>query len=268
MRKLVKARRGQSAVETAIVMPMFVFIILGLLQLGLMHQARLMTKYAAYKAARAGSIHSAKMTVMEGAAMAVLLPFMAQGQNQSELTFHATSGAEFATAWSQVKGNNQTTADGKKWVDVTICGPTTDLFKDNDFDDPTFDQSYAGGAAKWDKASSTRLNVQVTFYYRMPIPFANGILWWITHGEEDRETMRLLRMQTKIKSVGGTVNKQEDGSQTATIDKFKDLANQGKYIMPIRNSWGMRMHSNFFKDEAAFKLPSANWCSIPWERMP
>ncbi len=36
-------------VETAIVMPLFVFIMLGTLQLGLMHQAHAMTKYAAYK---------------------------------------------------------------------------------------------------------------------------------------------------------------------------------------------------------------------------
>src|SRR5688572_13227446 len=68
--------RGQAAVETAIVMPLFVFTLLGLLQLGLLHQARLLTKYAAYKAVRSGSINRAKVDVMENAAIAVMLPML------------------------------------------------------------------------------------------------------------------------------------------------------------------------------------------------
>ena len=56
-------------VESAIVLPLTVFMILGLLQLGLLQQGRAMAKYGAYKAARAGAIHSAKMKVMENAAV-------------------------------------------------------------------------------------------------------------------------------------------------------------------------------------------------------
>ena len=43
---------GQAFVETAITMPLFVFVILGTLQLGLMHQAHALTKYAAYVLSR------------------------------------------------------------------------------------------------------------------------------------------------------------------------------------------------------------------------
>ena len=74
MRTPSHRQSGQAAVETAIVMPLFVFIILGLLQLGLMHQAHLMAKYASYKAVRAGSLNRGDKEVMRRAALAVLLP--------------------------------------------------------------------------------------------------------------------------------------------------------------------------------------------------
>lgn len=239
-------------------MPLFIFLILGLLQLALMHQARLMTKYAAYKATRVGAIHSAKMSAMEGAALGVLVPFMAKGDKQAELTFHATNASEYSSAWSAVKTNKQSTAGSKNWVDVTICNPTTSIFKGQDFDDPTVDQSYVGGTASWKPASSTRLDVQVTFYYRMPIPFANGILWWIAFAEENRTALHVLRM----KPIAGS-----SVCTARTIEDFKSLAEgSGKYILPIRNSWGMRMHSNFLKDTPGFALPTENKCRVAWTR--
>lgn len=240
-------------------MPLFVFIVLGLLQLALMHQARLMTKYAAYKAVRAGAIHSAKMDVMEGAALGVLLPFMAEGDKQAELTFHATSGGEYVSAWNKVKSNNQQKV-GKRWVDVTICNPTKSIHRDHDFDQPN--QFYGGGRAPWKDQSSTRLNVQVTFYYRMPIPFANGVLWWITHGEENRELIRVLRMGSKVSDSSAAVA----NGESRTIASFKGDAEKGYYIMPIRASFGMRMHSNIFKNESGFELPDKNKCRIAYER--
>ena len=45
--------------ETALVLPVFVFLILGLLQMGLMSHARVLTKYAAFKAVRAGAVVTA-----------------------------------------------------------------------------------------------------------------------------------------------------------------------------------------------------------------
>src|ERR1700690_648998 len=80
----LRAQSGQAVVETAIVMPLFTFLLLGLLQITLMHQARLMTRYAAYKAARAGSIDSAKMHRMEQAALSVLVPLIAKNAGQGQ----------------------------------------------------------------------------------------------------------------------------------------------------------------------------------------
>ena len=56
MRGARRSQSGQAAVETAIVVPLMTFFILGILQLTLMHQASLMLEYAAFNAARSGAV--------------------------------------------------------------------------------------------------------------------------------------------------------------------------------------------------------------------
>ncbi len=68
------ARKGQAAVETAIVLPLMTFLILGVLQLAMIQHAKIMTEYAAYSAARAGIVWNADRWIMENAAIIALLP--------------------------------------------------------------------------------------------------------------------------------------------------------------------------------------------------
>lgn len=70
----VRRQRGQMLVETAIIMPIMIFVILGTLQLMLMQHAKVMTEYAAYNAARAGIVHNMNRNVMRNAAMWSVLP--------------------------------------------------------------------------------------------------------------------------------------------------------------------------------------------------
>lgn len=67
-------RRGQAAVESAIVIPLMTFMILGVLQLAMIQHAKIMTDYAAYNAARAGIVWNADRWMMENAAIISLLP--------------------------------------------------------------------------------------------------------------------------------------------------------------------------------------------------
>ena len=87
-------------------MPLFVFLVLGLLQLGLLHQARLLTKYAAFKAVRVGAIHNAKMEAMKRAALAVMLPMTGKRNNYGggQGMYYNASGAKFAMSWGMAKG--------------------------------------------------------------------------------------------------------------------------------------------------------------------
>src|SRR5690349_5111099 len=91
-----------------------------------MHQARLLTKYAAYKAVRAGSLHNARVDRMERAALAVLLPLLsarAPGNDGIEYIRPVGSASEFQTKWNEVL-QNQMPGTSLKYADVTICGPT------------------------------------------------------------------------------------------------------------------------------------------------
>lgn len=65
---------GQAVVESLLVLPLLVFLILGVLQLVMMQHARLMTEYAAFNAARSGIVWNADRLIMENAAILSLLP--------------------------------------------------------------------------------------------------------------------------------------------------------------------------------------------------
>ena len=262
---LMKKHResGQAAVETAIVMPLFVFTLLGMLQLGLLHQARLLTKYAAYKAVRAGSINRAKVDVMENAAVAVMLPMLAKssprwsgdGRRQPQhMVYNVGSASKYSQAFSDVVSSRSNQAFGKKMVEVTICGPITSAGMNKDFDD------HRVNPGDWKAFEATKLGIQVTTYLPLYIPFANAFIWWAARGEEGPAralAMKNLRMKTRTTSAEARVS--PNGSWT--LKELQGEAENGNYIMPVRASFSMRMHSNF-----ATNPPSSNECHIPWKK--
>lgn len=272
---------GQVLVETAITMPLFLFILLGLLQLMLMHQARYLTKYAAYKAARAGALRRANVDAMEKAAMGVLLPMVGRDSENSGL-YKTNSAASYAIGWAAQK--NLKVLGSTSMVEVTICNPTSGrITSKTDFDDPKqvsgLDSSGGGSSATsdgsdddgsgepaapappksidWKAFDATKLMVQVTFYYRMFIPFANGVLWWMSYGQENQELLRTLRLGEKQTAHTSGLN-----GKTTTEDVY-NLAQQGKYILPIRASYAVRMQSNL---SGNVNLPSRNKCQVPWKK--
>ena len=75
--RLGRARRderGQAVVESALVIPLMTFLILGIVQLSVIQHARIMTEYAAFNAARAGIVWNADRFIMENAAIISLMP--------------------------------------------------------------------------------------------------------------------------------------------------------------------------------------------------
>ncbi|MBE4747490.1 pilus assembly protein [Corallococcus sp. ZKHCc1 1396] len=254
-----RGESGQVAVETAIVLPLFVFLLLGILQLGMMHQARLLTKYAAYKAVRAGSLHNADVEVMERAALAVLLPMVSQaGGGGAEVLKPIASASDFAQKWnsSGISQNKMPDAD-LKYAQVHICGPLkaditsgTHANKELDFDDP---RVASGG--DWAESLRTKLSIQVTFNYRLPIPFADVTIFNIARGQ--KALPYVLRL-----------GKEENHTKKSYVD-FRtdplDAAAENKlYILPIRATYIMRMHSNFYLTQKA--LPEVNKCTFTFDQ--
>jgi hypothetical protein len=252
---------GQAAVETAIVMPLFVFTLLGMIQLGLLHQSRLLTKYAAYKAVRAGSINRGKVKVMENAAIAVMLPLLAKssprwsgsGRHQPQyMVYNVGDAGKYGDAYADVVSSRGNQAFGKKMVEVTICGPLNGSMKD--FDD------HRVNPGDWKSFEATKLAIQVTTYMPLYIPFANAFIWWAARGEEGPAralAMKNLRMKTKTEQAEG----RQSPNGSWTLKELQGEAENGNYIMPVRASYAMRMHSNF-----ASQPPSTNECHIPWKK--
>ncbi|MBJ6761227.1 pilus assembly protein [Myxococcaceae bacterium JPH2] len=250
----MKARNredGQAAVETAIVLPLFVFLILGTLQLGLMHQARLMTKYAAYKAVRAGSIHSANVGQMEKAALGVLLPMVSKPSGGAEYIKTVTSGSEFAAkfAWPEVMANKMMDS-ALKYAEVTICGPLRNEVGggSGEFD---FDNPKNSASDDWAQGQRTKLRVQVTFNYRMPIPFADMVIYQIVRARELPPVLRLGKTPQNERKF-----RKNDG-------QYEAAAAQRHYVLPIRATYTMRMQSNFFLSQNP--LPQRNECVFTWQ---
>lgn len=75
MRRVRSGREsGQAAVESALVLPLMIFLCLGIIQLTMIEHAKIMTEYAAYSAARAGIVWNGNNERMHDAAIFALLP--------------------------------------------------------------------------------------------------------------------------------------------------------------------------------------------------
>ncbi len=238
-------------VESAIVLPMYVFLMLGILQLGLMHQAKALTKYAAYKAVRAGALNNARVKEMERAALAVLLPLTSWQVGGVENIAPVNGFGAYSAKWGRFALNRMLEPPFMKVAKVDICGPVKgDLpsgAKEVEFDDP----KVASGSG-WEQHNRTKLRIQLTFNYRMPIPFANAVIHAMWLGQEVSSALRL--------------GKRDLARIAAHRDyaAYMAAARKGDYVMPIRAEYSMRMQSNIYVNKAP--IPDENNCVIPFSR--
>jgi len=261
-------------VEAAIVMPLMVFVILGIVQLTMIQHARIMTEYAAFNAARAGIVWNGDPWVMENAAIISLMPtyeglgdemgLTDPGRMMSAIAERAllfqvnrrldgwaleTFGGPVSSAIRRAFGG-----DGPEVVTVTILSPDRDAFGDQrelDFDDIGTDER----AERLREAN--RLTIEVRYLYVMRVPFAN----WVMHHA-------LLSQRAGISLYGAIWNPQRDVGETgfsaddteATYEEItrglrgddrilRDVARAGRegvYTIPLYATYTMRMQSNLF----------------------
>src|SRR3954454_5158913 len=80
-----RGESGQAIVEAAFVLPAMIFLILCAIQLTQIQQARLLTEYAAFNAARAGIVHNGDPDPMHDAALLSVLPSTHRTDSFTEL---------------------------------------------------------------------------------------------------------------------------------------------------------------------------------------
>lgn len=166
---------GQAVVETAITLPLTVFMVLGTLQLFMMLQGRLMAEHAAFKAVRAGVVNHGSCDVMKHAAIMAVLPsfnsYLGTG------TPGATPEAKLAEAFRRRANNKYDAA-----LDAGHTREIVWIFRnrplqtevtataEEDFDDP--DSQVHGG----NPAIGYRLEIRLVYWFPMRIPFANWVM--------------------------------------------------------------------------------------------
>lgn len=172
--KLRKRITGQAAVETAITMPLTVFIILGTIQLAMIQHGRMMAEYAAFRAARAGSLNYGDCVAMMDSAVASLMPAYTSAVDP------AGSAPEtyFASQFVAHKTN------GYKYVPGTDSGHNGDILwivRDS----PTVAQVTAGSGGlgqvtEWDNTGvgvlGMRMEIHLIFWFPLKLPFVNWVM--------------------------------------------------------------------------------------------
>jgi hypothetical protein len=217
--------RGQAAVETAITLPLALFMVLGTLQLFLMLQARLMTEHAVFKAARAGSLSQGSCQRMRDAALLTLLP-----------TFTRTdSPARVARAYELRRNNRYVAAQDSRhngaivWINRGLTGGVPGGQEDFRFDDPDRDP--------------VRLNVQLVYWYPLRIPFANWIIARMMLAVWGLQAYTAVNPVVPIRQANWQATGAGDGISTEIQTAFRSRANNpaNTWVFPIQATYAMRM---------------------------
>jgi TadE-like protein len=225
---------GQAAVEAALTLPLTVFLILGILQLFLMLQARIMAEYAAFRATRAGSVRHGSCEAMTDAAILALLP-----------TFHSylggglslSPGQKLGMAFSKRKSNLYTPGlDGPHdraivWIirDSPV-GITAN--EDKDFDEPRSS----------DEVDANRLETRLVFWFPLKIPFANWVIsrmmlsYWGYMAYTAQNPLMLTQKANWTQSSTMTMSLEDD-----IVRELLLRVNSAQYVIPIHASASLRM---------------------------
>ncbi|AKU93312.1 TadE/TadG family type IV pilus assembly protein [Vulgatibacter incomptus] len=243
---------GQAAVETAIVLPLFLALLLGVLQLALFHQARLLTEYAAFQAARAGAVWNGDPTKMQDAAIFALAPTACPTRVPlaSRLCAPRASDSEWTRQAAGVAALQALSyADGFPGVQVHILSPYWNEHA------PLFDVGPDRDELDFDLQSDEArdanvLTIQVQYWFELKIPFVDWVIWhaWVASlgGLSASAVYSSFRDQEIHRgSDYHTVRESSVRAMLAAGLSGSDRSRRA-YFIPIVVHHSMRMQSNFF----------------------
>lgn len=239
----LKGQSGQVEVETAVVLPVVVFLLLGLIQLGLLHQARLIAKYAVYRAVRAGSLNNMDMDRMEAAAVASALPILSYNGGGSEVLARTDDATNWLRKYNKpgFRMNRMTDVPMLQYAEIVVCGPLKDEVSSHAY------RTSGGEYVPFDKVEvagrgiNTKLRIQLTLNYRLIIPFADWVIFRMWKGTEITRELHL--------DAGGR-------GPSFSFDKYDMAATMGVHIIPIRAQYSMKLQSDVPLD----RFPASNEC--------
>lgn len=110
-----KRERGATLAEATVVLPIFLFTVLAMIQAAMVYYAKSNLNYATYEAARAGTVSNASLTSINAAFQKAMLPYYGGGTTLGQLADTAAKAA------SDI---------GNATVRVEILSPTQESFQD------------------------------------------------------------------------------------------------------------------------------------------
>jgi hypothetical protein len=226
--------RGQAAVETAIVLPMMVFLVLGTLQMSLAHQARLLNEYAAFKVARAASVYRLACRPMVNAALMALIPSLSRTGVNPDLRARYTSVARRVLGANQPLGFSFNGAGPIPLVQVDYW---VSDFRRNE----SFDLQLEAGQRP------TKVHVRLAYFYEYRIPFAGWIISrvWLA-SQTGRQWATGADPITPVRRWAGAVTRVVDRSPDWVV--AQQGIDQGYFTVPLVSTWSMRMMSDPLPD--------------------
>ena len=278
--------KGQAMAETSLVLPLFLFMILGILQMSLIYQAKYLLKYAAYRSARTGALQSACGDQMHDAALAVLAPVMGVGYPLNGQATPAIGDGYMDTSDGSAGSYAKAVARAKlllgpvgvPLLKVVVCGPTDSHLRgaalnenEIDFDDPR-NLLWQKGALNKDtlrEFERTKLRIQVQYVHQLVVPFANWIIFNSWSGMNLMRELRMQRTYAPFPDVPGSVHSavligDQGHGHRRKAEYLPALAAHAKaarrYFLPLHANYVFRMQSNLYPDSSGCGLPEDNKC--------
>lgn len=226
---------GQAAVETALTMPLALFMVLGTLQLFMLLQGRLFAEHAAYAAVRTGSVKHGDCEAMTHAAIAALLPSFVSylGAGTPGAGAHDKLANAFLARTRNKPFSNQydpTADDGHDGAVVWLFreSPTrreVTRASEDDFDDPD--------------GPGYTLEVRLVYWYPLRIPFANWVMATMYRayfglGDYNKVSPIMPTRPAAWTQAGARMN-------SAAATEFQRRYNAQQYVFPVTASYAMRM---------------------------
>lgn len=246
-----RSESGQVIVEQALIMPMMVFLILGIVQLTMLQHARIIADYAAFNAARAGAVYDGNVTQMERAAYLSVIPTMGRSDDFSHWATLALKATLQQALGDLLKKLSLPGLKDAQIISVEILNPKPDVFqtpiahhlnyKQIDFDD-----------IRSKAAKANLLSVHVRYMYKMRVPFANWMLqtmWFAARLPGMLKMMHGISFVSPNRSIGKSKNiaMMALGGNLKEMRMVAVARQAGYYYFPINTYYTMRMQSNLYK---------------------
>ncbi|MFO7155756.1 MAG: TadE/TadG family type IV pilus assembly protein [Pseudomonadota bacterium] len=168
------AAEGSALVESAIVLPVFVLLVLCAIQLALLGRARLLVEYAAYRAARAGILWNGDPRRMQAEAIRALASTACPTRIPSARPLCALYPADGGRSALQALSADPHL--GFPGVHVHILSPHWPSHR-HLFDLGGEELDFDRFGPEPERLDATLLTIQLQYWFELKIPFADAIVW-------------------------------------------------------------------------------------------